>query len=153
MLLNWHRNSDTVMSCWSFSRYNADKFNKCFHLNVYIRKQPERLLFWKQKDIFWTLLNESHHYIVMFCINYIQIQGLLPLEDPACAVCKGCVLCRPGKPELSPIKWDGFSLQACPAASLTAPPPMLPFEELELGGSSCVSKGAFPLLTCWHPTL
>lgn len=175
MLLNWHRNPYTVMPRWSFSRYNADTFNKCFRLNVYTRKQPERLLFWKQKDFFWTLLTVSHHYIVMFCVYYIQIQGLPPLEDPACAVCKGCVLCRPGKPELSPIKWDGSSLQTCPTASLTVPPPnktlpMLPswgfntlgkwtlhssvaFEALELGGSSCVSKGEFPLLTCWHPTL
>lgn len=74
-----------------------------------------------QKDFYFE--SKSHHYIVMFCVYYIQIQGLPPLEDPACAVCKGCVLCRPGKPELSLIKWDGSSLQTCPTASLTVPSP------------------------------
>lgn len=78
MLLNWHRNPYTVKPRWSFSRYNAIK---CFRLNVYTRKQPERLLFWKQKDFLWTLLTVSHHYIVMFCVYYIQIQGLPPVRS------------------------------------------------------------------------
>lgn len=50
---------------------------------------------------------------------WVSISWLQPLEDPAYAVCKGCVPHGPGKPEPSAIKRDGEAYGGCRAASLT----------------------------------
>lgn len=67
-----------------------------------------------------------------------KIQGLQPSKNPAYADCKGSVLHKPGKQELT----DGLVYRRCQAASLTVPSsnkalPTLP------------SRAAMHFPTCW----